>query len=264
MRETIIRILSTIAFLPVLYFTVANQTLDSLFFGTLIAIIGILALIELYQMFQKKGYDLNLYLLIPLVLGIYACYYFRLEMGYIAGILLLTLIIGISLELLNNDFEKVVLNTSLMLFSMIYIGIMWGVMISLKQNNINHLIVLILTTWFCDIGAYFVGKFFGKRKLNLQASPNKTLEGFIGGIVTSALVGFLTCWIIGISFYWWIVLIPFATIIGDLLESILKRFTGVKDSGKMVPGHGGILDVFDALIFTAPIYYFCLKLSGAL
>jgi len=264
MKETIIRIISAVVFLPVLYFTIVNNTLNSLFFSILIATVGILGLFELYKMFLIKGYKINLYLAIPTLLGIYTCYYFGVDLGYIAGILILTLIAGITLNLLNSDFNKVVLTLGIILFTVIYMGLMWGSIISLKQMNATHLIILITTTWFCDIGAYFVGRFFGKKKLNIQASPNKTLEGFIGGITTSILAGFIVTLITGVSFYWWLILIPFATIVGDLLESILKRFCGVKDSGKLVPGHGGILDVFDALIFTSPIYFFCLKLSGAL
>jgi phosphatidate cytidylyltransferase len=120
-------------------------------------------------------------------------------------------------------------------------------------------------TWSTDAGAYFVGMRFGKvfkRKLAPNLSPNKTVVGSIGGVIAATLVSLL--WGAGIHLPWWHCLILGPVIgvlgqIGDLCESALKRDIGVKDFGEVLPGHGGILDRFDSLLFTAPIAYYYLQ-----
>lgn len=117
--------------------------------------------------------------------------------------------------------------------------------------------------WSTDSGAYFIGKSMGKRKLWPEISPNKTVEGFIGGIVTAvvlslvfqAVTGFLPSYL----------LVMFITLLlsifgqlGDLVESALKRHYHVKDSGTILPGHGGILDRFDSFLFVLPFLYLLL------
>lgn len=117
-------------------------------------------------------------------------------------------------------------------------------------------------TWASDTLAYFVGSLLGRHKLCPAVSPGKTVEGAVGGLLGS--IG-------GVVFWGWLcglplihmtflgALIGIAAPIGDLTESVLKRFTGVKDSGNILPGHGGILDRFDAIMFSAPVVYYYLK-----
>ena len=117
-------------------------------------------------------------------------------------------------------------------------------------------------TWSTDAGAYFVGMRFGKHKLAPRLSPKKTIEGSIGGILAAVLVSL--AWGAGIHLPWWhcVALGPIIGIlgqVGDLCESALKRDIGVKDFGMVLPGHGGILDRFDSLLFTAPIAYYYLQ-----
>jgi len=122
---------------------------------------------------------------------------------------------------------------------------------------------IFLIIWSNDTGAYFAGKTLGKTKLFERVSPNKTIEGSIGGIVLAIVI---------ISIYykffvkaeyslmWWYVftiVISIAGILGDLIESQMKRNLGLKDSGNIIPGHGGVLDRFDALIFALPFAYIC-------
>jgi phosphatidate cytidylyltransferase len=121
-----------------------------------------------------------------------------------------------------------------------------------------------LCIWAADIGAYFVGKYFGKTRLS-DISPKKTVEGAafgIAGSVTVAMAGaYYLNWshyiLTGISLG---LLIGIASLLGDLTESMLKRDAGVKDSGQLIPGHGGILDRTDSYIFTAPIVYYFVTL----
>lgn len=107
-----------------------------------------------------------------------------------------------------------------------------------------------IVTWATDIGAYFAGRSLGKRKLAPSISPNKTVEGLIGGIVAAALLGGAWAWATGLG-HALLVLAPLFAIAsqgGDLFESWMKRRAGVKDSGDWLPGHGGILDRLDGLV----------------
>ena len=129
------------------------------------------------------------------------------------------------------------------------------------DSGLGFVVLMFTAILLTDIGAYYIGRHFGKRKLAPVISPNKTIEGSIGGIIF-ALLGAL---VIGyfINLEWYIALIAgllctvFAQI-GDLSESLIKRDAGVKDSGDSLPGHGGFLDRTDSFVFAIPImYYFC-------
>ncbi|WP_440873994.1 phosphatidate cytidylyltransferase [Thalassotalea sp. PLHSN55] len=130
------------------------------------------------------------------------------------------------------------------------------------------MMALFIMVWSADVGAYFVGKSIGKRKLMPNVSPGKTLEGFFGGVVFACLLvvisGYLLHWsasqyqlALGVT-----VIITTISVLGDLNESMFKRQAGVKDSGSILPGHGGILDRIDSLTATAPIFALCYALVG--
>jgi phosphatidate cytidylyltransferase len=118
--------------------------------------------------------------------------------------------------------------------------------------------------WAADIGAYIFGKFFGKTRLS-DISPKKTVEGAVFGITASIIMGLAGAYYLdfpkfiftGVAFG---LLIGIASLLGDLTESMLKRDAGVKDSGQLIPGHGGILDRTDSYIFTAPLVYYFVTL----
>jgi phosphatidate cytidylyltransferase len=124
-------------------------------------------------------------------------------------------------------------------------------------RGLAWLIIVILCTWLADTFAYLVGSKVGKHKLSPVVSPNKSREGFLGGLLAAAATGAVTFWLFGMSSHWgWLWGLLFGAIIawvglyGDLAESVLKRDAGVKDSSDLIPGHGGMLDRIDALIFT--------------
>lgn len=125
------------------------------------------------------------------------------------------------------------------------------------------LMYLFMLVWSADIGAYFVGKSLGVKKLLPNVSPGKTVEGFLGGIVSALiltlLVGFFTEWTLSKLLIAGFVtlLITSISVLGDLTESMFKRQAGVKDSGSILPGHGGILDRIDSLTATAPVFALC-------
>jgi phosphatidate cytidylyltransferase len=129
-------------------------------------------------------------------------------------------------------------------------------------------LTITLLTFFCiwasDIGAYFIGKYFGKTPLS-EISPKKTVEGAVFGISGSVIVAVLGAYYLKLPYYGFTgfalgLLIGVAGLLGDLTESMLKRDAGVKDSGQLIPGHGGILDRTDSYIFTAPLVFYFVTL----
>lgn len=137
-----------------------------------------------------------------------------------------------------------------------------------SHHGAQLLMFLFLMVWSADIGAYFVGKSIGKHKLMPNVSPGKTLEGFIGGVIFACIMIGIAGYVIGWSFEQYTIVIPVTilittiSVLGDLNESMFKRQAGVKDSGSILPGHGGILDRIDSLTATAPIYALCYAYLG--
>jgi phosphatidate cytidylyltransferase len=123
-----------------------------------------------------------------------------------------------------------------------------------------------LLIWANDTGAYLTGMSFGRTKLMERISPKKTWEGFIGGMIIAALVAwFLSGWLGVVDNIHWVIIsliVSVAGTYGDLVESMLKRSTGVKDSGTILPGHGGFLDRFDSAIISFPLVYLFISLFG--
>ena len=186
-------------------------------------------------------------------------------------LLAVTIVISIKciLFLFYDSVQKVSTSSKyLYLLGYITLPFIFIVKISFGTNNYNPKIILglFILIWTNDTFAYLVGKSIGKHKLIERVSPKKTIEGFLGGVVFAALAGFLIS-----KFYiqpnpefssksiliWTIIALivsVFGTI-GDLIESKFKRIAGVKDSGSIMPGHGGILDRLDSVIFVAPIIF---------
>jgi len=142
----------------------------------------------------------------------------------------------------------------------------WGrVGEDLQTHYIPHRVLgLLLLVWTNDVGAYLIGSRFGKNKLLERISPKKTWEGTLGGAIFAVLGAWgLSFLIRDFTLQQWLALSVVAAIgsnLGDLIESMLKRSVGVKDSGTILPGHGGLLDRFDAFIFCLPFYYLILEL----
>lgn len=132
---------------------------------------------------------------------------------------------------------------------------------SLWQFSPWWLMYVFLLVWGADSGAYFVGRKFGMRKLAPRVSPNKSIEGLVGGLLTSTIIiiafalTYLDLALIPFLFFLLLSLVTVvASVQGDLLESMIKRRAGIKDSGRILPGHGGVLDRVDSLLAAAPIF----------
>ena len=146
------------------------------------------------------------------------------------------------------------------------------------ENALNNLIsfnfdvgsaliwILFICTWSSDTFAYFVGVAIGSHKLASSISPNKTIEGFLGGVLgttaMAVLVGHVAFGFPVIEMAILGFVLAIVATLGDLVESVMKRFAGVKDSGMLLPGHGGMLDRFDSIFYTAPVFYYFIIIAG--
>jgi phosphatidate cytidylyltransferase len=170
--------------------------------------------------------------------------------------------------LFERDIERAPLRVSIAVLGAVYPGLLMSALIRIRQLPAHAewwIVLTLVVTWWNDTGGYFAGRAFGKHKLFERISPKKTWEGAVGGLFL-ATVGAL-----GVK-YFWIPELPFwaaalialgASVLGplgDLSESMFKRAFGAKDSGKLLPGHGGMLDRIDALLFNAPFVLLCARL----
>ena len=146
-------------------------------------------------------------------------------------------------------------------FGLLYLPLLLSTFVELRAINENGLLWVVLAmvlTWSADTGAYFAGRSFGKTKLFPRVSPKKTMEGVYGGIALTVLVaiGYTQTWLPEVTMLSAGIMgavLAILSVVGDLVESMMKRAFGVKDSGKFMPGHGGIIDRLDSLLFTFPV-----------
>ncbi|MBL7684995.1 MAG: phosphatidate cytidylyltransferase [Deltaproteobacteria bacterium] len=163
----------------------------------------------------------------------------------------------------EHDLSIVLYQVSLTVFGCVYIACFFSYtgLIRHLEHGVFWIFLLAGATFMADTSAYLAGHLFGRHKLAPRVSPGKTIEGMIGGILGSILAAFI-CRFIFRSDYPAFHCITIGTLIGivgpigDLSESLIKRSVGVKDSGNLIPGHGGILDRVDALLFTSPLVYY--------
>ncbi len=143
------------------------------------------------------------------------------------------------------------------IFTIFYPIFPFYLLITLNQSNQRMLLLFIFVVTFAhDIGAYFAGNFFGKHKLLPSVSPKKTWEGFVGGIIAVFIMVVVFYKASFVALILGSLAIACAATIGDLFESWLKRKASIKDTGTLLPGHGGLLDRFDSILFVAIIIYF--------
>lgn len=179
------------------------------------------------------------------------------------------LLIILNLTLMVYKFPNFNLkNSAGTVFMVVYIGWLFTHLYLLRvlHNGWYLIVLLLVTTWSTDTFAYFIGKKFGRNKLAPAISPKKTIEGSFGGVIGSVIGSGLVYLIYSsgeINLFHYLViglLVGISAQIGDLAESALKRLGGVKDSGNIIPGHGGVLDRFDSMLFTAPLLFYYVKL----
>jgi phosphatidate cytidylyltransferase len=178
------------------------------------------------------------------------------------------------LQIATRGTKQAILNMSSFMFGLIYVPLLFSFLILIRelphQANIDYrtggiwIIFILLCVWLSDTLAYFIGTPWGKHKLSPQISPGKSVEGFFAGIAGAALAAIF-------SYHLFLDFVPLANLfilsliiglvgqVGDLVESSFKREANLKDSSGILPGHGGILDRFDSLLFVAPAVYLYLR-----
>jgi phosphatidate cytidylyltransferase len=184
--------------------------------------------------------------------------------------ILITSAITISLVwlLIRYPRDRAFTNWAWTMAGILYLGWMLSYWIELRSLEAGRALVFLamFTTFVNDTSAFFVGRAWGKHTLAPSISAGKTWEGAIGGLLFSILAALIIRVIFTLPFnYWQTALVGFVISIfaqlGDLIESLLKRNTGVKDAGRLIPGHGGILDRLDSLIFTGVVVYYLVELT---
>jgi phosphatidate cytidylyltransferase len=231
------------------------------------AVIGLIAGLALYEFLvlgRRKGYQLPIVLCILVMLFIILAFVLE-PISVEMGVFLALLVIPAWYVLSRRSLDDALPSSAIAIMATLYVGMLGGSLIRLRNDfwpNIGPKLVffLLLVVWLGDAGAYYVGKQFGRHPMSPRISPNKTIEGGIGGIITAII----TAVVIHFTFFKEFplvhaivagIVLSLAGVIGDLAESMWKRSAAVKDSGTLIPGHGGFLDRFDSIFFTAPILY---------
>jgi phosphatidate cytidylyltransferase len=266
------RILTAIVALPILLYTVWNDT-PYLFAGLTTAAI-IIGIHEFYILasktgppsFSAGGYAASL---------VVAAAFVRDEPSWIVAAVAGLAILSLAVALFKPDeMSRALISVSATLFGVVYVALLAGFLIGVRMTadtpGTPKLAAKLITTFFAmvmmtDTGAYYTGRSLGRHKLAPRISPGKTIEGSVGGFITAVLAG-VACKLVFFNEIPLLHVLALGGVIGsvsqvgDLAESLLKRGAGVKDSGSIFPGHGGMLDRVDSILFSAPILYYYSRL----
>ena len=222
---------------------------------------GVFLIIGVYEF--CKMCNLNLYVCIPIAaVSYYYLWNKNLDININTTLTAVTIVISLKLLLYLFNTNKTNFKTYtryFLLFGYLIFPFILAnyIAMGVKGYNPKILISIIILIWTNDTFAYLVGKNIGKNKLFPSVSPKKTIEGFAGGLVFTIIGGILLAnyYIMSSTLYIWIVIAAIVSVfstLGDLIESKLKRVAGIKDTGNIMPGHGGILDRLDSIIFVIP------------
>lgn len=233
----------------------------------------VISLVGLYEFYHAlKSKNINSFPIVGYALTIV---YYIMDNNVEAMMYLLIFATIILLIVPIIDLKYSFLDASITIFGFIYVGILFSFIQLVSIKNGGHLLVWIIFvgSWVCDTAAYYSGKYLGKKKLCPKVSPKKTIAGaiggFIGSIIGCGIFGFIVKpYIPGIDIIHYFLIGAICGIMaqfGDLVASSIKRYVGIKDYGNLIPGHGGILDRFDSILFNGMVvfYYltFVVKLS---
>ncbi|MBN1885735.1 MAG: phosphatidate cytidylyltransferase [Candidatus Krumholzibacteriota bacterium] len=262
------RIIASAIFIPCLVIIVRR---GGLYFLALIDLLILVGLWEFYRMMEAKG--LRPYKWIGILSGLALSWYVFFQQGIYANFFLSVVFVAVTtLELARKEKGHAVYHISVTIFGVFYVAWLGSHLILLRELphvegldyrlGASFVFVVFILTWCYDTGAYTVGRLIGKHRLLPSISPNKTVEGVFGGLAF-AIAGILVARMFTADYLsvaqGILLAIVFSVIgqLGDLVESMIKRDAKIKDASTTIPGHGGALDRFDSLLFTAPlIYYF--------
>lgn len=262
------RVVVSVVAVPILVFIIYQESalpVWGLAFGA--------SLIAMYEFFAMTHDDRTDIIVSTLLGGGAVLAFYWLPQSYSATATFLAVFFPVFLYFLFRfgDIETVASRACFSVIGILYAGIFFTFMALIKRDFGPHgadfIILLLGTAWLSDTGGYFAGKALGKRKLYAAISPNKTWAGAIGGTIAAGCGAILIRMYLLPEFSWFDILFLAASgsvlgQAGDLCESMIKRSRGVKDSGAILPGHGGILDRVDAVLFIAPYFYLYITVRG--
>lgn len=265
MNDLVLRGLTGIGFVGVM---VLSIWLADAFVFIVMGAIGAFGLYEFYTLKKNPLHGPTRWLSIALGISFYgaftAMYFNHIDPFFIPHFLLVPLLSVFIVEIYRNK-QFPLENTSLSFFGWLYILAPLFLLSVLSNHDFLYALAPLIMIWSNDSFAYLGGRFFGKRSLFERISPKKTWEGTICGVLAAAVAGAIIAQFTDSSFTFWIfcaIPVAVASVLGDLFESLFKRSLNVKDSGKLLPGHGGILDRFDATFFAIPIFYLVLTTAA--
>lgn len=256
-QRVITAVIALIVFLPLLY-------LGGLPFDILVTLMGIVAMSEFLIMKKKLLVSFEAIISFLLILSVllpvfWAGFWTQDTLG--GSFYLLALVMLVYTVISKNRFSFD--DAGVLLLGGLYAGLGFRFMMIARAESLWMILYALLIVWITDSGAYLIGRKIGKNKLAPHISPNKTWEGSIGGSLSAVvIVGAYLYFVQGAFPYsfstmlLWTLVFSVGGQLGDLIESAFKRHYGVKDSGKILPGHGGILDRFDSLLFVLPLMHF--------
>lgn len=238
-------------------------------FGMLFLGLTVLGMLEFYKIIAAKGFQPNHYLGLLLGTGLFVLVFLVQKDLLKASVLFLlppVMFLSLVAELYRKKQDPFI-NIALTLLAVMYVAVPFTMLILLgflEQSYSWHIILgTIFLIWAADTGGYIFGRSFGRRKLFERISPGKTWEGWVGGTLLSLVVAYvLSLFLIDLGLIAWLgigVIVSVFGVVGDLVESMLKRSLQIKDSGRLLPGHGGILDRFDSLLMITPFVLAFLK-----
>ncbi len=251
------RVLSAVVGIPLL---LGLLYLGGAYWQGFFILLAILSLGEYYKMMRNRQFKP---LQIPGLLMLLVIMHLPLYPDYLIPAVFLTLVVSVVYMVLKYPrFDYI--DLALSIFGPCYLGFLfnYSLIIGKMSNSFYIILLAFLLTWCSDIGGYFAGRFWGSHKLAPQLSPAKTWEGALGASVLPvilAMVFFRVIHIESIPLAYVLILgllTGFTAQFGDLFESGIKRYFNVKDSGNIIPGHGGVMDRFDSFLFVAPVVYY--------
>ena len=259
-REMIYRIVAGLLLLPVAIYVILY--VPTIVFAIFLEFIIILAVREFIIMTYGHSNVFKRPLMWIGAIFIPICFYLQNFHLFFAVLFLLIFISFLMKMFSEKPTEKVFEDVSESVFASLMLPLLFSFLMLIRSIDTKWLLFLFLIVWASDTFAFFTGIAFGKHKLIPKISPAKTVEGLLGGLTGAIIVAFIVnYYLLNIGFIIMFIIaidVIVAGVIGDLAESMLKRSNSVKDSGNLIPGHGGILDRFDSVLFAAPILYFYL------
>ncbi len=234
-------------------------------FFLVLGVLVVLAQFEFYRLFPSMPFDTGIWMGLSAGTGLLYVIYLKStgavppETLEVVGALLLLTVMGGTV--LTGGAARIG-QLAIVWLGIMYIPFLMGTILLIRgiPGGARWILYLLALTWIVDAGGYFVGKAFGRHKMAPTLSPGKTWEGAVGGAVAGIIfsllvVSWLPAPLTRMAVFWIGLLLSISGQIGDLVESSFKRQAGVKDSGLLFPGHGGMLDKVDSLIFNAPVLY---------